>query len=424
MIYAMKKMKNTYHAAPHATLIVVIVVLLSVIIALSAALVWLYKPVSRPHEDPPFSTDPVDTPSTGNVPDDPNSGDLPDVPPPSTPTYVAREEVYNFLLIGHDRAASLADVIMLVNYDVKSGKITIMQLPRDTYYAGDSNKNQLNVQFSAYVNRAYYKGEANPVAVAASKFARILEQNLCIKIHYTAVLDLDGFVNIVNAVGGVDVYIPVDMDYEDPVQNLYIHLKQGPAHLNGEDAEGFVRFREGFVQADIGRVNAQKIFMTAFLEKVKNSISLTNLSVLNTLVNEVIKNLTTDIPATDFVYFGKNALSVDFSNVRMLTVPGDYAGGSYVINREATLQVINDFFNIYTEDITDSIFDKSRVFTNTESDAIHEAYMADKAAYLYDYTAEEIQDGSINIPTKPKKEKPKAETEAPKETEAETTDEE
>ena len=406
----MKKMKNTYHAAPQATLIVVVVVLLLTVTVLAAALVWLYKPASRPKEDLPFSTDPIDPPSSGITPDNPDIGDLPDTPGPSTPAYVARDEVYNFLLIGHDRAASLADVIMLVNYDVNTGKITIMQLPRDTYYVGDTNKNQLNVQFSAYVNRAYYKGEAKPVAVAASKFARILEQNLCIKIHYTAVLDLDGFVNIVNAVGGVDVYIPVDMDYEDPIQDLYIHLKKGPAHLNGEDAEGFVRFREGFVQADIGRVNAQKIFMTAFMEKVKNSISLTNMSVLNTLVNEVIKNLTTDIPATDFIYFGKNALSVDFANVRMLTVPGDYAGGSYVINRGATLQIINDCFNIYTEDITDSIFDKSRVFTNTESEAIHEAYMADKAAYLYEYTAEEIQDGSINIPTKPKKEHPKTET--------------
>ena len=406
----MKKMKNTYHAAPQATLIVVVVVLLLTVTVLAAALVWLYKPASRPNEDLPFSTDPIDPPASGNIPENPDIGDLPDTPGPSTPAYVAREEVYNFLLIGHDRAASLADVIMLVNYDVNTGKITIMQLPRDTYYVGDTNKNQLNVQFSAYVNRAYYQGEAKPVAVAASKFARILEQNLCIKIHYTAVLDLDGFVNIVNAVGGVDVYIPVDMDYEDPIQDLYIHLKKGPAHLNGEDAEGFVRFREGFVQADIGRVNAQKIFMTAFMEKVKNSISLTNMSVLNTLVNEVIKNLTTDIPATDFIYFGKNALSVDFANVRMLTVPGDYAGGSYVINRGATLQIINDCFNIYTEDITDSIFDKSRVFTNTESEAIHEAYMADKAAYLYEYTAEEIQDGSINIPTKPKKEQPKTET--------------
>ena len=399
----MKKMKNTYHAAPQSTLVVVIVVLLLIIVALAATVVWLYKPVSRPSVDLPFSTDPVETPSTGDLPDNPPVSETPADTGEAVPVYKEREEVYNFLLVGHDRAASLADVIMLVNYDVKSGQITIMQVPRDTYFVGDSSKNQLNVQFSAYVNRAYYSGESNPIAVAANKFARILEQNLCIKIHYTAVLDLDGFVNIVNAVGGVDVYIPVDMDYEDPVQNLYIHLKKGPAHLNGEDAEGFVRFREGFVQADIGRVNAQKIFMTAFMEKIKSSISLTNLSVLNTLVNEVIKNLTTDIPAADFVYFGKNALSVDFSNIKMMTVPGDYAGGSYVINRAATLQVINDYFNVYNTDISDAIFDKSRVFTNTESDAIHTAYMADKAAYLYEYTAEEIQDGSIKIPTIQKK---------------------
>lgn len=404
-INIMKKRMSTYRAATQSTLIVVIVVLALIIVAMAATVVWLYKPASNPHEDLPFSTDPVDPPSTGDDPntppvtDDPADTDKSDTPP----SYVPREEVYNFLLIGHDRAASLADVIMLANYDVKSGKVAIMQIPRDTYYVGDSSKNQLNVQYSAYVNRAHYRGESNPTAVAADKFARILEQNLCIKIHYTAVIDLDGFVNIVNAVGGVDVYVPVDMDYEDPVQDLYIHLKKGPAHLNGEDAEGFIRFREGFVQADIGRVNAQKIFMTAFMEKVKSSISLTNLSVLNTLVNEVIKNLTTDIPAADFVYFGKNALSVDFSNIKMMTVPGDYAGGSYVINRAATLQVINDYFNIYNTDISDAIFDKSRVFTNTESDAIHKAYTADKAAFLYEFTAEEIQDSSIDIPTKTKK---------------------
>ena len=103
------------------------------------------------------------------------------------------------------------------------------------------------------------------------------------------------------------------------------------------------------------------------------------------------------------MYFGKNALSVDFSNIKMMTVPGDYAGGSYVINRAATLQVINDYFNIYNTDISDAIFDKSRVFTNTESNAIHKAYTADKAAFLYEFTAEEIQDSSIDIPTKTKK---------------------
>ena len=398
----MKKRKSTYRASTQSTLLVVIVMLVLVIVAMAGTVVWLYKPVLDPHEDLPFSTDPVEPPVTDDVPDQPPvSGDPADAETPP-PAYVPREEVYNFLLVGHDRAASLADVIILANYDVKTGKITIMQLPRDTYYAGDSSKNQLNVQYSAYVNRAHYSGDANPAATAVDKFARILEQNLCIKIHYTAVMDLDGFVNIVNAVGGVDVYIPTDMKYEDPVQDLYIDLKQGPAHLNGEDAEGFIRFREGFVQADIGRVNAQKIFMTAFMEKVKSSISLTNLSVLNTLVNEVIKNLTTNMPAADFIYFGKNALSVDFGNIRMMTVPGDYAGGSYVINRAATLHVINEYFNIYNTEITDSIFDKSRVFTNTDSEAIHTAYMADKTEYLYDFTAEEIQQDSIHIPTKTK----------------------
>ena len=43
------------------------------------------------------------------------------------------ETMYNFLVMGHDREASLTDVIMLVSYDTELGKMTIMQLPRDTY---------------------------------------------------------------------------------------------------------------------------------------------------------------------------------------------------------------------------------------------------------------------------------------------------
>jgi len=376
---------------------VLCVVLAIIMITLAAAFIWLYKPN---HHEPvlPFSTDTVQNPSQSTaVPVESGNEKVPDVP-----IYTAREEVYNFLLIGHDRAARLADVVMLVNYDIHADRVSVMQIPRDTYIGAGSNVPKINVLYAAYYNHAAADGEKNPTKVAAEKLAETLEQNLCIQLQYTAVMDLDGFADIVNAVGGVDVEIPSDMDYDDPVQDLHIHLKAGMTHLDGAAAEGFVRFREGFVQADIGRTNAQKIFLAAFINKVKSSVSITNIPVLTSLANEVVSNLTTDITAADVVYFGKNALSVDLSNITLLTVPGDSvkSGGSwyYVINRADTLKAVNAYFNIYDNDITDAIFDKKRIFCDEDADTISAAYNAEKSALENEFKADEVLKDSIDIP--------------------------
>ncbi len=205
--------------------------------------------------------------------------------------------------------------------------------------------------------------------------------------------------NIVDAVGGVDIDIPADMDYDDPEQDLAIHLKAGQHHLNGAQAEGFVRFRSGYEQVDIGRVDAQKLFMSAFLQKIKSTVSITNVALITKLVDEVTANLTTDLSAADMVYFARNALGLDLSAVRMMTIPCDYAGG-LVINRAATLAAINGCFNIYNNDITDTIFDRNLRFVNEESAAMYAAYTAGKAVIVSDHTAQEIEDNSIYIPRK------------------------
>jgi LCP family protein required for cell wall assembly len=371
-------------------LVIVLVVLVLVLGMIAGTLIWLYRPPVDP--DLPFETDP---PHVTRSPDDP----VPSTTDPQNAEYTPRNDVYNFLLIGHDRVGTLADVIMLVNYDIGAGALTVMQLPRDTYFEGDSSVSQLNVQFSAYYNRATLSGDGTPARTAASLFARQLEQNLCIKIHYTAVLNLDGFVKIVDAIGGVDIDIPADMDYDDPEQGLSIHLKAGPHHLNGEQAEGFVRFRSGYEQVDIGRVDAQKLFMSAFLQKVKSTVSITNVTLLTKLVNEAAENLTTDLPVADMIYFARNALGLDLSAVRMMTIPCDYAGG-LVINRAATLAAVNSYFNIYNNDITDTIFDRNLRFVNEDSALMYAAYTADAAVIVSDHTAQEIEDNSIYIPRK------------------------
>ncbi len=381
-------------------LAVVLVVFFIVIITFAASFVAFYKPVTS--GELPFDTS-VDLPpveSGSDTPEQNPSDSTPgdENPGPAVPIYTPRDEVYNFLLIGHDRAAKLADVIMLVNFDVNAGKIAVMQIPRDTYIDAGSNVPQINVLFAANYNRAVYDKIPNPTQYAAERLAEALEKNLCIQIQYTAVMDLDGFAAIVDAIGGVDVDIPIDMEYVDPEQDLVIDLKAGPTHLTGELAEGFVRFRDSFIQADIGRVNMQKLFLAAFFDKLISSVSVSNVS---SLAGIVLDNLTTSIPFQDVVYFGKNVLTVELSELVMLTIPGDGVRTNYVINRADTLKAINTHFNIYDHDISDLIFDKNRVFTDPEQEAIEKAYYAESAYMNDEYTADGVLDSPIDVPLKP-----------------------
>ncbi len=396
---SMKRKKSTYAPSRGQQIAVVSIVLVFSIVILVAAFVGLYKPVTP--DVLPFDTG-TDTDGSNTGEFTPPVTNVPDQQDPATkiPIYTARQDVYNFLLVGHDRAAKLADVIMLVNYDVNSGKVAIMQIPRDTYINAGSNVPQINVLFAANYNHAVYDKIKNPTEYAAEKLAEALEQNLCIQIHYTAVMDLDGFAAIVDAIGGVYIDVPFDMEYEDPEQDLYINIKAGPQTLMGEDAEGFVRFREDFVQADIGRVNMQKLFLAAFFDKLKSSVSV---DTVGKLAGEVVENVTSTISLQDVVYFAKSALSVDLSEITMLTIPGDSVNGHrsyYVINRADTLKAINAHFNIYDHDISDLIFDKKRVFTDPQQEVVEKAYYAPSAFMNDEYTADGVLDSPIDVPLK------------------------
>lgn len=174
---------------------------------------------------------------------------------------------------------------------------------------------------------------------------------------FYAQVNLDGFVDIVDAIGGVDVYVQNDMNYDDPYQDLHIHIKAGNQHLNGKDAEGFIRFRYGYAGADIARIDAQKIFMTAFIKKL---MSIEGVSKLNDLVKEINANLNTNVSLSDALYFATNALDLDLTKVVMLTMPGTPAYinnvSYYLVNKTALMENINTYLNKYSEPLDESRF--------------------------------------------------------------------
>ena len=413
-------------------------VLVVVVAAIASTFVFYYHPDSQ-GGTPPFPTDvttpvvttPVVTTPSGTTPAVTTPGNTdpagttpvtttpvvttPVVTTPVTttpsgggelPAWTPDEDHFNFLILGNDAVALNTDVLMLVSYNVREGSLSVMQIPRDTYIRTDaSSYKKINSIYPALYVKAKAEGASNPDAVALKGLASILEQSLCIKIHYSATMDLAGFANIVDAIGGVTVDVPFDMIYEDPYQNLNINIKAGLQVLDGEKSAQFIRFRADYKLADISRINVQKIFMTAFIKQVKENLTASTVSAMveqamkyvNTLDNAKEKSMS----LADLVYFAKSALSIDLSSVTMLTLPGtvvNHDGLSYyVLNKNATIGAINKYFNIYNTEISSGIFDQSAIFNNADVADINSAYIARSGSVSDEYNGDQIDGGDVQI---------------------------
>ena len=176
--------------------------------------------------------------------------------------------------------------------------------------------------------------------------------------HYVTV-KLQAFVELVDAIDGVDFDIPVDMDYDDPYQDLSIHFEAGPRHLNGEEALQVVRWRQnndgsGYPTADIGRIGTQQDFLMAV---AKQTLQLSNLDKVKDMAEIFQECVETDLKLSNLIWIGEQALAIGSDNIAFHTLPGDgagwYKGGSYyVLDAEGVLELVNTYFNPYRQDLT------------------------------------------------------------------------
>ncbi len=284
---------------------------------------------------------------------------------------------FTVLLAGCDRASGLTDVLMLVRLD-GAGGCTVLQIPRDTY--------------AAYTDAAYRK--LNGAARSLGGMAQLrdfLAGAFGVKIDRYARLNLDALRHIVDAMGGVELELPMALDYEDPEQGLTIHLPAGWQRLNGEAAEQFVRFRSGYVRGDIGRMDAQKLFLAAVFRRFRGELSLGEVT---SLVSVTLENLETDLTLTEAMTLANAGRRVQAKNIRMLTLPGSdavaHASGAsyYVLSSASVSEVLRQYFD-------GGEFDPGRVFCNPAYDDFCKIYEGYVPYIVYD--AEKIVENGIQI---------------------------
>jgi LCP family protein required for cell wall assembly len=294
---------------------------------------------------------------------------------------------YIFLISGTDVVSGLSDVLLLVNLDIENSSVNILQIPRDTYFE--------------YTTHSYKKiNAASKTLGGLSNLALLLEDALKVDIDYTLEISLYTLSQFIDLIDGVEITIPYDMDYEDASQNLYIHLKAGDNILKGDAAAQFVRFRSGYVQGDVARLNAQKIFMAALVDKCLNRVSKFKIPAL---VGALIGKVNTDMPLNMCIELARMAMDVEISNITMLTLSGadsrtgiDHGAWYYIVNRAAAIETINAYFRNAESQISDSEFDPNKLFSTNKYE--HFAQIYESLNFSIDeYRADDIIKEGIDI---------------------------
>ena len=274
----------------------------------------------------------------------------------TTPDYVREKDKYLFLAVGVDKASGRGDAIMLISFDVPSGAIAVMQIPRDTYIEWEGKEDKIN---SIVLDRDVYA------------MRDILEVTLCVNIDYTVLIDLEALEVMVDSVGGVEIDVPFDMKYSDPYQDLYIDLKAGLQVLDGKKATDFIRFRSDYSDGDLGRVDAQKQFMSSLFRKVVNELTLIRAL---TLTRGILPMLETDMTIDDAAYFAGKFFAAEERKLTMLTAPGFQLHKTnpdawyYVLSRGGVLEAVNTYFNVYDNKIAEHLFDPSLILCKENDD--------------------------------------------------------
>ncbi len=252
----------------------------------------------------------------------------------------AAEGALTCLVAGFDDAAANTDVLMLVRLDPESTGITVLQLPRDTYFHTEGYAGKLNGLYPTYLARGMSREEA--LGALCDELSRCFG----ITVDRFAAVGTEAFAALVDALGGVSVSLPAPIGYREG--DTYHEIPAGEQLLGGKEALRFIRFRSAYVEGDLGRMDAQKLLLMAIYRKAKSELTL---PAMLTLVPKVYPSLVTDMPLSEGIAYAKTVLRErEGLRARLLTLPGEATYGEedgrwyYVANHPSAAEVMSLYF--------------------------------------------------------------------------------
>ena len=290
-------------------------------------------------------------PTAESVP--PKASEAPDAEPSVEPTQdpnegapaSLNENMYTFLVVGLDQVSNSTDTIMVGRIDTETHKIDVVSIPRDT---------MVNVSWGTKRVNTYYSSDLVSGGNGIDGLMKGIRDLVGFDIDCYAVVDLEAFVELVDAIGGVDYDVPIDMYYYDPSQGLNISIPAGMQHLDGETAVKVVRFRSGYPTADLGRIGTQQDFLMSVASQM---LTLGNIPNLPTFIDIFEKYVTTNLSAANISFFARQFLMCKSEDINFHTAPGNggdsVKGNSYyALYVDEWLEMVNECLNPYDQPVT------------------------------------------------------------------------
>ena len=279
--------------------------------------------------------------------------------------------------VSTDLDSQLTDTIMVASYNPNTQKANLLSIPRDSY----TGKNTAKATASLKIN-ALYNIEKTP-----EKTLKAVNEITGLDIKYYVIVKTEALIQLVDAIGGVEFNVPIDMKYDDPTQDLHIDLKAGTQKLNGEKAEQVLRFRHSnpdkitgqmstypseYGNDDFGRMRTQRDFISALL---KQTLKPGNIFKLGEILEIAHKNVETNLELSYIKDYIPYAVEFNTDNLQTATLPGTTPDmkdtnnvSIFVINKKLSTELIQSMFYVdSTEETEDNTITNS---LNTTSNSI------------------------------------------------------
>ncbi len=265
---------------------------------------------------------------------------------------VANLEPLYFLVMGvsTDEGLLLTDTIIVCAYYPRTQEASMLSIPRDTFIG----RSEATAGGYDKINSVYQAGGGGKAG--AEKLLATVEKLIGIEIDNYIVVKNEGLIEIIDAIGGIDFNVPIDMRYDDNVQDLHIDLKAGMQKIDGPKAEQLLRFRHNndyttypaeYGGEDIGRTKTQRAFIT---ETIRQTLKLKNVTKINDLIKIAFDNTETNMEMNEIMKYSPAAVEFDVAAIQEAYLPGAPANlgpiplSFYKADKTKTKNIIDDMF--------------------------------------------------------------------------------
>ena len=254
----------------------------------------------------------------------------------------------------------LSDTIMVVSYNPNTQRAVLLSIPRDSFTGSNPKKARAQDKINAIYNLTK---DPTKTLDAVNDLLNLPEED---KIEYYLVVKTEALIELVDAIGPIEYYVPTDMDYDDPTQDLHIQFSEGLQEINGEQAEKLLRFRKNndgtsfpyeYGDNDIGRMRNQREFISAVIDQ---TVTAGNITKLGEILDIAERNLITNVNFNAIKDYLPYAVEFSTENLEAATLPGDTPNlnetngvSIYVVDEEETEELVQSLFYPEQQTTTD-----------------------------------------------------------------------